>query len=105
MNRQSSPFAALTGKEQLERWREFQTIRLPYINGSVDAEPPAEAPREQAPAPKEPPPEKPRMPESSRIPENPERSSFQTTRHQQYDAVVQRMLAASRKATRFEPVR
>lgn len=100
MYRQSSPFAAMTSKEQLERWREFQTIRLPYINGAVDAPPdePAaeEPPKEQAPAQEQ----RPKTPP----PRAAERAGWQVTRHKQYDAVLQRMRAASQKTTRYESV-
>jgi hypothetical protein len=36
MSRNSSPFAALSSRDQQERWLEFQNTKLPYINGEVD---------------------------------------------------------------------
>ena len=35
-SRRVSPFAALTGDEKQIKWLEYQSIRLPYVQGSVD---------------------------------------------------------------------
>ena len=101
MSRNLSPFAALTGDEKQIKWLEYQTIRLPYIQGAVDAAPPeapakAEEPLQKgqdSPIPRrfpEPPPEVPRV-----------YSDFQKTRHSQYDAVIARMKQAEMNTTRY----
>lgn len=48
-SRRLSPFAALTGDEKQLKWLEYQSIRLPYVQGSVDPYP-EDAPMEAAPA-------------------------------------------------------
>ncbi len=96
MQRQSSPFAALTSKEQLERWREFQSIRLPYIQGDLEPTPAEEPPKPKVPAPQR------GTPQAAAAKEQ---ASWQTTRHKQYDAVMQRMVAASKKTVRYEQIR
>lgn len=103
MSRHQSPFSALTGAEKQIKWLEYQSIRLPYVQNSI------EAPSEQHHIPEEtisnpvkrelpttcerpqPPPEVPRtMPD------------FQKTRHSQYDAVIARMKQAELQSRRFE---
>ncbi len=58
MSGRISPFAALTGAERQIKWLEYQSIRLPYVQGSVDtymneadeqAEEPQQAPASAAP--------------------------------------------------------
>lgn len=93
MSRTSSPFAELTGAEKQLKWLEYQTVRLPYVQGAVDA----------APEPKTPLPEKetvqaaPSMPLPSHTYQD-----FQKTRHSQYDAVIARMKQAEKKTTRYQ---
>lgn len=92
MSRTSSPFAELTGTEKQLKWLEYQTVRLPYVQGAVDA----------APEPKAPLPEK----ETVQIPPpapTPSRTyqEYQKTRHSQYDAVIARMKQAEKKTTGY----
>lgn len=93
MSRTSSPFAELTGAEKQLKWLEYQTVRLPYVQGAVDA----------APEPQNPLPEKesvqatPSMPLPSHTYQD-----FQKTRHSQYDAVIARMKQAEKKTTRYQ---
>lgn len=102
MSKQISPFAALTGAEKQIRWLEYQSIRLPFVETQLDAEPektevqPAvaapkkEAATAMAPERPQPPPEVPRtMP-----------SDYQRSRHSQYDAVIARLKQAELQARR-----
>lgn len=112
MNRQVSPFAALTGAEKQIKWLEYQSIRLPYVQGNVDAiatekeqaiqhgcdhttekaqesETVNQSQKKQLP---EPPPEIPRL-----MP-----NDFQKSRHGQYDAVIARMKQAELQTRRFQ---
>lgn len=110
MNRQVSPFAALTGAEKQIRWLEYQSIRLPYVEAKLDeaeadtavagekkdaeaaktAARPAHSPAAAAPERHQPPPEVPRiMPVSD-----------QRSRHSQYDAVIARLKQAELQARR-----
>lgn len=113
MSRQHSPFAALTSREQQERWLEFQNTRLPYIQGEVDAfmdhngfeettnhsYVPAAPTQREAQAHHQSM-ERPQPPQVS--PQN--LQSFQKTSHRQYDAVIQRMMNAGKQATQFHSV-
>lgn len=113
MSRQKSPFDALTSRERQERWLEFQSLRLPYIHENLDQ---ARAPfHEKAPA--EPPKSAAEHRESAAPAAAPiskapaqavlltsERQAFQQARHQQYDAVIKRMMDARRQATHFQSV-
>lgn len=93
MNKQVSPFAALTGAEKQIRWLEYQSIQLPYVDTAIDPEPQQsyktvgkhsqslEMSKERRP---EPPPEIPRT-----LP-----SDYQKSRHGQYDAVIARLKQA-----------
>ncbi len=112
MSRQVSPFAALTGVEKQMKWLEYQSIRLPYVEASMDAFPapaaekPTEKPKEDDKKEKasaqpvvaeaeaqrpQPPPEVPRV-----------MLYDQKTRHSQYDAVIARMKQASLQSQRFQ---
>lgn len=112
MSRQVSPFAALTGVEKQMKWLEYQSIRLPYVEASMDAFPapaaeekPAEQPKEDEKKEKasaqpvvaeaeaqrpQPPPEVPRV-----------MLYDQKTRHSQYDAVIARMKQAALQSQHF----
>lgn len=109
MSRQVSPFAALTGVEKQMKWLEYQSIRLPYVEASMDAIPTPADERPSDPPKKEnknsvqpvvaeaearhpqPPPEVPRV-----MPYE------QKTRHTQYDAVIARMKQAALQSQRFQ---
>lgn len=101
---QKSPFASMTQREQLQKWMEFQSIALPYAEGSVDndceqkpeAAKKADVKKEDA-----------RAEERRERPQPPARSPISTEekaqrpRHRQYDAVIARMRMASQKAADF----
>ncbi len=103
MDHHTSPFAELTGAEKQIRWLEYQSIRLPYVQGSMDAAPAKPAPAksvEGVPAPKaaepvadcpQPPPEIPRV-----MPDH------QRSRHGQYDAVIARLKQAELQSQRLQ---
>lgn len=93
MSRTSSPFAELTGAEKQLKWLEYQTVRLPYVQGTVDATSEPKAPLPE----KEPVQAAPSMPPPSRTYQD-----FQKTRHSQYDAVIARMKQAEKKTTRYQ---
>ncbi len=111
MSRQYSPFAALSSREQLERWLEFQNTRLPYINGEVETTP------EMAMDPPEPPkhrettkhtPYSPTVSHAtpvSHTPSAPQPTSapltFHQAQHRQYDAVIKRMTEAAKQTQQF----
>ncbi len=103
MSKQKSPFEALTSRERQERWLEFQSIRLPYVSASLDAEErdqpetkekPKREPRQSGETDRE----TPRAPSPSEQIAQKERAAFQQARHKQYDAVIKRMVEASRQA-------
>lgn len=108
MSRKMSPFAELTAAEKQIKWLEYQSIRLPYIQGKMDSSSQAEDSQTPAPVSKEapsvspsnapavycdrpqPPPEVPR--------------TFQTSKHTQYDAVIARMKQAELQSHKYFPV-
>ncbi len=116
MSERVSPFAALTGAEKQLKWLEYQSVRLPYIQGGMEEEtavptpippvdPPASCkqsaekailakPSAQQPERPQPPPEVPRMPSSM--------AEHQRSRHSQYDAVIARMKQAELQARVFK---
>ena len=105
MNKQVSPFAELTAMEKQIRWLEYQSIKLPYVEGNLD-NCPSETSTEQHTASingrqtalsptalnqarPQPPPEVPRtFPNETRI------------RHSQYDAVIARLKQAELQSRR-----
>lgn len=109
MSGQISPFAALTGAEKQIKWLEYQSVRLPYIQTTVEEEPvvPVEKPKPEtgdlkptnaqnsalSPARPLPPPE---------IPRSMQQTDFQKTRHSQYDAVIARMKQAELQARGYQ---
>lgn len=117
MSKQRSPFEALTSRERQERWLEFQSIRLPYVSASLDAEEPAEPEHQEQPRPAhaQPAPVRSQPPERRTRTDTPdlhapspreqvaqrERAAFQQARHKQYDAVIKRMVEASRQAQSY----
>jgi len=102
MNKQFSPFAVLTGAEKQIKWLEYQSIRLPYIEGDMDRHPQNEACIEQKASeskPKE-------MPQKAEIPQPPPEiprvmPDFSKTRHSQYDAVIARLKQAELQTGHF----
>lgn len=111
MNSRVSPFAALTGGEKQIRWLEYQSVTLPYIQGSVEPiadpeEPPAPKRRESTqeasetglPTPKA----IQREPEERQKRALPSPAEFQKTRHSQYDAVIARMKQAEKSANAYQ---
>ncbi|MDD3334224.1 MAG: hypothetical protein PHI98_01785 [Eubacteriales bacterium] len=106
MSSRVSPFAALTGEEKQMKWLEYQSIKLPYVHGSVDdgmaeALPPAEKvkvdpPKEAAP------PKIERRQETgvNRTPLSP--TDFQKIRHRQYDAVIAKMKQAEAQTKHYQ---
>lgn len=92
MNKQISPFAALTGAEKQIRWLEYQSIRLPYVSGDLDTEPEPKiaqiTPENETFERPQPPPEIPRV-----MPD-------QRSRHSQYDAVIARLKQAELQTRR-----
>ena len=104
MSNHLSPFAALTGAEKQIRWLEYQSIRLPYVQGSMDPvpectkvpaqpQPDSEKPKKEEAAcdRPQPPPEVPRV-----MPD------LQRSRHSQYDAVIARLKQAELQARRLQ---
>lgn len=91
---QTSPFAALTLKEQQEKWIAWQSQRLEEkpLKAPVEASlPPVELPRpkvKEAPAP---------MRQEATMP-------FPPPRHSQYDAVLKRMSDARKKALHWQSI-
>lgn len=126
MSGRISPFAALTGAERQIKWLEYQSIRLPYVQGSVDtymneadeqAEEPQQAPASAAPSNKQPPSapahalsqpqtQEKREPVRTRIqaPVTAAATDFQQTRHRQYDAVIARMKQAELRTNGYNPL-
>lgn len=92
MSRTSSPFAELTGAEKQLKWLEYQTVRLPYVQGAVDAAHMANAPIQETVQ---------EVPSPPSTPPSPY-PDFQKTRHSQYDAVIARMKQAERKTTHYQ---
>ena len=97
MSKQLSPFAALTGAEKQIRWLEYQSIRLPYVEGKLDEASTKTTEKQIADdgvrqinvksattERPQPPPEVPRT-----IP-----ADYYKTRHSQYDAVIARLKQA-----------
>lgn len=132
MSRQYSPFAALTSREQQERWLEFQNTKLPYIRGEVDSIidpdidfgeidpqpsrptiPPKSAPQPTATQTGASQPASFSRPENAEAepsrpqPEMPSQQvlqSFQKTNHKQYDAIIRRMMDAGKQTSQFQSV-
>lgn len=114
MTGRASPFAALTGAEKQIKWLEVQSVKLPFVSGSVDPLP--EEPEEINSAAKSPvvqPQQKSsafteQRSESSPVTTTRKRGAaqvdFQKTRHQQYDAVIARMRQAELAAKQFHPL-
>lgn len=106
MSRQVSPFAALTGVEKQMKWLEYQSIRLPYVEASMDAFPAEEIPEQ--PQENEKASAQPVIAEAEAQhtqqtqPISNVRLYDQKTRHSQYDAVIARMKQASLQSQRFE---
>ena len=130
MARKVSPFAELTHGEQQIRWLEYQSIRLPYnaaetegkhsaASGGAqttagDTPPPSEPPARQVSSGVTPPPEvfcrsgsasvqnvQPQGTAAlSPVPQNARME--QKTRHRQYDAVIEKMKQAERKAGGYQ---
>lgn len=108
MSERVSPFAALTGAEKQIKWLEYQSIRLPYIEGGMEEslpEGPPTASKTQAEAKKEPAqaansqpiPTPPAFPQPAAQAAMPGAVDFQKTRHSQYDAIIARMKLAERQ--------
>lgn len=93
MNGRVSPFAALTSDEKQIKWLEVQSIRLPYVQGELEAQP-------QEPQP----PVKPEEQQKPAPSKATERAEFQKTRHRQYDAVIARMKQAETRANGYRPI-
>ncbi|MEA5014479.1 MAG: hypothetical protein VB099_07945 [Candidatus Limiplasma sp.] len=99
MSRKYSPFAALSSREQQERWLEFQNTRLPYISGEVEPtqeltpEPPAPVHNQNREAPRHAPLE---------TQPSPYPLTFQQAQHRQYDAVIKRMTEAAKQTRQFQ---
>ena len=96
MGKQTSPFDALTPREQQERWLEFQSTRLPYIAGNVDGEPDKPKP-EPKPAPAS-------APQAKTPARTDAQANFNRARHHQYDSVIQKMRQAEQKLTAYQRV-
>ena len=109
MSGRVSPFAALTGAEKQIKWLEVQSVRLPYVEGAleraVEPSPRVEAPRSE---PKEERPSSTKAEsgkaEQSCIQMGTARLEFQKTRHQQYDAVIERMKQAEKRISMYKPL-
>ena len=108
MSERVSPFAALTGAEKQIKWLEYQSIRLPYIEGGMEEtlpSGPSAAPKTQVEAKKEPAqaansqpiPIPPAFPQPAAQAATPGAVDFQKTRHSQYDAIIARMKLAERQ--------
>lgn len=107
MTKSVSPFAKMTCGEKQLKWLEYQSIRLPYVQASVDAEPltkprpteePKPTPKEEKPAPPAPPSPAPPPQRMSYPPE------YLKPRHRQYDAVIARMKQAEKRAVSYTSV-
>ena len=101
MNRQVSPFAALTGAEQQIKWLEYQSVRLPYVEMNEPMEKQFSLQKDEKTSERvnlqateyerpQPPPEVPRV-----------INEFQKTRHSQYDAVIARLKQAELQSRRY----
>jgi len=108
VSRQISPFAALTAAEQQIKWLEYQSIRLPYMESSIDSNE-TEKDKENRLLPKG----TERAPETSMHTSQPERPQpppevprvmpdFSKTRHSQYDAVIARLKQAELQSRRAQ---
>lgn len=103
MSSRVSPFAALTGAEKQIRWLEYQSIPLPYVQGSVEPiaiqndikeeDQPRHVKTKDVDSAVSPLPHAPSEPKPAPV-------DFQKTRHSQYDAVIARMKQAE-KGVRF----
>ena len=112
MSSRVSPFASLTVEENQIRWLEYQSVTLPYVQGSVEPaaenrEPPAPKQTEKRPltgADMQPQPRKaaPKEPESAPNRPAPSPADFQKIRHSQYDAVIARMKQAEKSAQAYQ---
>lgn len=91
MSRQHSPFAALSSREQQERWLEFQSTKLPYIRGDVENIEEEDSKLSSPPMPAQ-------KNDRQAIPAQ----SFQQTHHKQYDAVIKRMTDAAKQTKSFQ---
>lgn len=112
MTGRASPFAALTGAEKQIKWLEVQSVKLPYVSGSVDPLPDVEDETISDHKPqaeyRSKPPEVQNQQKPAQI--KPSQSSaaaridFQKTRHRQYDAVIARMRQAELAAKQYHPL-
>lgn len=99
-----SPFAALTGADKQIKWLEVQSVRLPYVQGALEAPPSAQAeapqPKEERPATKA----EPLPQEQGCVLLGTTKLEFQRTKHQQYDAVIERMKQAEKRVSGYKPL-
>lgn len=116
MSDRISPFAALTGAEKQIKWLEYQSVRLPYIQASMEQKPETllepqknEAAQQQAEAretcaktePSQNPPARLVPPPEVFVSPQASANDFQRTRHSQYDAVIARMKQAELQARTY----
>lgn len=115
MSDRVSPFAALTGAEKQIKWLEYQSVRLPYIQASMEQTPdaisevkPQQAKEEhdlstisQEVSSNSRPLQRPTPPPEVFVSPQAARNDFQKTRHSQYDAVIARMKQAELKARSY----
>jgi len=96
MSRQVSPFAALSGAEKQIRWLEYQSIKLPYVNTSIEEVPGKTTTQTETCAHKQAAPVRVEMERPQPPPEVPRTlpANYQKTRHSQYDAVIARLKQA-----------
>ena len=99
MNKQVSPFAALTGAEKQIRWLEYQSIRLPYVDAPLEQPAPPKAKENTVQETAQTPPPQPQIKAIERPQPPPEvprtmPADYQKTRHSQYDAVIARLKQA-----------
>ena len=99
MSRQYSPFAALSSREQQERWLEFQSARLPYVNGEVEPTPEEKAEQLAHAKNRE---GTRHVPAASKVAPASNPLSFQQAQHRQYDAVMKRMTEAAKHTGNFQ---
>lgn len=101
MKKQVSPFEKMTCGEKQLKWLEMQSFRLPYTEGSIDAQPITKTKNPERNEEKKPevPEKKPETPKENMAPAPRQLyPQYMKPRHSQYDAVINRLKQAQAKA-------
>ena len=102
MGKQVSPFASLSGAEKQIKWLEYQSVRLPYVQGNMD-ESIVQQEKENTASSKEtrtPPSTGKERPQPSAVPSMNSRD-FQKSRHSQYDSIIARLKQAELQSRQY----